>query len=105
MSQVSYERHEQFCKVILPVQCTAPLVPSLKNELKTLLADGVSEVEFDMSATEMLDSSGIGLLTAVSNSLTQQQGTIRVTGVSDPILRLLKMMRLIDRLNISGRPL
>lgn len=103
MNSIGFDRHEQFCKLTLPSQFTAKLVPELQKTLKQFLADGVTDFDFDLSATQMLDSSGIGLLTATSNSLAKQNGSIKVTGVSPEIQRLLQMMRLTDRLNVSGR--
>jgi anti-sigma B factor antagonist len=102
MTSISFDRHEQFCKVTLPAQFTAPLVPDLQTGLKQLLADGVTDFNFDLSSTRMLDSSGIGLLTATSNSLAKHNGSMKVTGVAPEIQRLLQMMRLVDRLNVSG---
>lgn len=103
MDKSILDRKENFCKVILPANFTAQLVPELQTSLKEFITDGVTEFEFDLNATTMLDSSGIGLLTATSNSLSKQNGSIKVTGVAPEILRLLKMMRLLDRLNASGR--
>lgn len=102
MNSISFDRHEQFCRVTLPAQFTAPLVPDLQTDLRQLLTDGVTDFDFDLSATRMLDSSGIGLLTATSNSLAKYKGSIKVTGVAPEIQRLLQMMRLVDRLNVSG---
>lgn len=103
MDSTVLDRKERFCRVILPAQFTAQLVPELQTSLKQLLADGVNEIEFDFGATRMLDSSGIGLLTATSNSLSRLGGSIKVVKVAAEILRLLQMMRLVDRLNASGR--
>ena len=53
---------------------TAPLVPALQASLKQELAKGAREVVFDLGAIEALDSSGIGLLIATSNSADQAAG-------------------------------
>lgn len=103
MSQINYHLDGDLCRVVLPERFIAPLVPEMKTRLLQLLADGVTTLEFDLSATEVIDSSAIGLLTAVSNSLAKQDGRMTVVQVSAQILRLLTMMRLVDRLNISGR--
>ncbi len=102
MNSIDFDRNKQFCKVTLPSHFTAKLIPELQSALKQLLADGVTDVEFNLSATQMLDSSGIGLLTATSNSLAKHNGSIKVSGVSPEIQRLLQMMRLSSRLNVSG---
>lgn len=102
MNAISYEQNAQFCKVTMPTQFTAQLIPELQSALKKFIAAGVTDFDFDLSATQMLDSSGIGLLTATSNSLGKCSGSIKVTGVTPEIQRLLQMMRLTDRLNVSG---
>ena len=63
----------------------------------------MTEIVFDLAATVMLDSSGIGLLIATSNTIARQQGRVRVLNLSADILRLLQSMRLASRLNASGR--
>jgi len=87
--------------VAMPENFTAPLVPALQQQLKQLIDDGSTDIVFDMAATRMLDSSGIGLLTATANSLAAKGGRIEVTAVAPEIFRLLKMMRLVERLNVS----
>ena len=82
---------------------TASNVPELRTGLKTELDQGADEVIFDFGKTVMLDSSGIGLLVATHNSLAPKQGKLQVVSVSDDILRLLHSMRLVNRLNVSGR--
>ena len=82
---------------------TAVTVPELQAGLKQALHNGARELEFDLSRTAMLDSSGIGLLIATANSLAPIGGKIRVSNVSPDIFRLLRSMRLTVRLNVSGR--
>ncbi len=88
-------------KVVMPDNFTAPLVPILKKQLKQLIDGGSRAIVFDMAATRMLDSSGIGLLTATANSLATAGGRMEVVAVAPEIFRLLKMMRLVERLNVS----
>ena len=78
-------------------------VPDLQAALKQQLQRGVDEIVFDLAATVMLDSSGIGLLIATCNTMTRQQGRIRVINVSPDILQLLQSMRLTGRLNVTGK--
>jgi len=88
-------------KVVMPENFTAPLVPALQQQLKQLIDGGSRAIVFDMAATRMLDSSGIGLLTATANSLAASGGRIEIIAVPPEIFRLLKMMRLVERLNVS----
>lgn len=78
-------------------------VPDLQAALKQQLQRGIDEIVFDLAATVMLDSSGIGLLIATCNTMARQQGRIRVINVSPDILQLLQSMRLTGRLNATGK--
>lgn len=103
MTEYTIERNAKVCRVVLGGDLTASVVPELRTGLKTELERGAEEVTFDLEKTAMLDSSGIGLLVATHNSLTTRQGTLRVVSVSGEILRLLQSMRLVNRLNVTGR--
>lgn len=101
MSLFESKQENDVCRILLSENFTAPVVPSLQQHLKQRVAEGSRTVIFDMSATRMLDSSGIGLLTATANSLSATGGCIKVVAVTPEIFRLLKMMRLVERLNVS----
>jgi anti-anti-sigma factor len=103
MAGYKIECKEGQCSVVLRGDLTASLIPDLQAALKKNLEQGATEVVFDLGKTVMLDSSGIGLLIAACNSLGQKKGQIRVLNVSPDILRLLQSMRLVSRLNVSGR--
>lgn len=106
MPSYNFETTGQQCQVRLEGDLTASQVPDLQAALKEQLAQfpQVNELVFDLAQTAMLDSSGIGLLIAASNSLGRRQGKVRVTNVSGDIIQLLQSMRLAARLNASGRP-
>jgi len=103
MADYTLERQDKRTVVSLTANLTASLVPGLQAALRDALAAGETEVVFDLGNTIMLDSSGIGLLIATSNTLARQKGRIRVVNVSPDILQLLQSMRLTNRLNASGR--
>lgn len=103
MTSYTIKRHDKECQVTLEGDLTASLVPELQTALKQQLDQSAGNIVFDLSKTEVLDSSGIGLMIAASNSLARRQGCLRVCGVSQNILRLLQSMRLVSRLNATGR--
>ena len=103
MTAYEIEQNDKQGSVKLMGDLTAVLVPDLQTGLKQMLNGGTSEVVFDLAKTAMLDSSGIGLLIAAANSLARSGGKVRVTNVSPDILRLLQSMRLVGRLNVTGR--
>ena len=105
MAYYTIERKQNQCWVALQGDLTASLIPDLQAALKKNLEQGVDEAVFDLEKTGMLDSSGIGLLIATCNSLGKKKGKVRVLHVSLDIFRLLQSMRLVTRLNVSGREL
>ena len=102
MAAYLIEQKDHEGSVKLMGDLTAILVPELQAGLMESLNKGALELEFDLSKTTMLDSSGIGLLIATANSLTHKGGKVRVTNVCPNIYRLLQSMRLTGRLNVSG---
>ncbi|MGC2111229.1 MAG: STAS domain-containing protein [Candidatus Korobacteraceae bacterium] len=92
------------CHVSINGGLTAVMVPELQQALKHEVDGGAQKLTVDLGETTMVDSSGIGLLIAASNSLIQKKGDIAVVNTSPEILRLLRSMRLVSRLHVSGRP-
>jgi anti-anti-sigma factor len=86
----------------LAVKLTAVEAPALQAALKQEIAAGSRTIVFDLRATTTLDSTGIGLLIATSNTLATMQGAIRLQNVAPDILKLLQHMRLADRLHATA---
>ena len=103
MSGYILEQNGNQCLVKLEGDLTATVIPDLQSDLKKQMDQGASEFVFDLENTVMLDSTGIGLLIAARNSITSKGGMLRVNSVSQDIFRLLQNMRLVSRLNVSGR--
>lgn len=103
MAAFSINRTESQIAVAITGDLTASLVPSLQGALKQELASGAKDVVFDMANTDVMDSSGIGLLIATVNSLTKVGGSIQIVNLSASLLQLLQSMRLVTRLNASIR--
>ncbi len=95
-------RDGQSTVVKLQKKLTAVEVPAIQPALKQELEAQVQEIVFDLENTETLDSTGIGLLIAASNSLTARQGSVRLVNVSLDILKLLQSMRLVERLQATA---
>ncbi len=91
------------CRIAVNGGLTAVLVPELQQVLRAEVAKGTRQVTFDLAETGMVDSSGIGLLIATCNTLSQQDGKLAVVNTAPDILKLMRSMRLIGRLNISGK--
>lgn len=104
MSSYRMEHTDDGCRLMVNGGLTVVLVPELQQALKSEVEKGTQQVIFDFAETHMVDSSGIGLLIAVSNTLAQKNGKPSVVNTAPEILRLMQSMRLVGRLNISGRP-
>jgi len=102
MATYTLEKDGSNCRVTMHGDLVASVIPDLQAALKQQLQPGVEEVSFDLAATVMLDSSGIGLLIATSNTMARQKGRVRILNVSQDILRLLQSMRLTSRLTVSS---
>lgn len=102
MSEYAIHREGPRARVALPEKLTATEVPELQVALKAEIAAGVTEVIIDMSATTLIDSMGIGLLIATSNSLVASQGRIQLDSVVPDIFNLLRSMRLVERLHVTA---
>ena len=91
------------CKVKFSGDLIVSQVPDLQEALKGAVDGGAVEVEFNFNDANLLDSSGIGLLIAASNSLAAKNGSVRLVNVSADIMHLLQSMRLVTRLNAKGK--
>jgi anti-anti-sigma factor len=103
MSSYRMERSDGGCRVSIDGGLTAVVVPELQQVLKQEVEGGTQRVTVDLAATYIVDSSGIGLLIAASNTLSHKRGQLAVVNVSPEIFRLFQSMRLVPRLNVSGR--
>ena len=77
------------------------LVAGLRPEVRQHIAAGVHHIVFDLGQTRALDSTGVGLLIAVYNSLKACGGSLRVVEVRPDILRMLTTMRLDRHFSIA----
>jgi anti-anti-sigma factor len=76
------------------------MVPGLKQELSTILAESPKELRLDLSGAAMMDSVGIGVLIATHNSMKKIGGRLIVSGASENITKLFKSMRLDQHLTL-----
>lgn len=72
----------------------APDVASINNIFAELVQDNQINVVIDLSALEMINSSGLGSLIANMTSLKKKGGNLKFSNVSDNVLHVLKITRL-----------
>ena len=101
MAEFKIVRDAAEIRVELGDKLTASVLPSLQAALKQEIHTGARGIVFDFALTVTIDSSGIGLLIATGNSMASVQGSLRLTGLSTDIFKLLQSMRLVDRLHAT----
>jgi anti-anti-sigma factor len=77
-------------------------LPVLRTKLREMAATGIRQLTLDLAATQMVDSSGIGLLIAAHNSLKKTGGGLTVIHASKDILDLFRTMRIHQHFSVSG---
>lgn len=95
MSLLQATRQEDFVVLRFPQSLTALNGPDFRKELKEVLAEGpIKQAVADFEQVMVIDSHGIGVLSALYNSLKKKGGSLRVINTSAEIAYLLKSMRL-----------
>jgi len=89
--------------LIYQLQCdvVAATLPELRSELRRLVDEGARDFVIDMANTRMVDSSGLGLLIALHNSLKKHNGRLSLTHVSKDLMKLFESMRIHQFLTVS----
>jgi anti-anti-sigma factor len=105
MEKFTIEQTGKECCAVMTGDFTVEVIADLQAALKQTIEKGVSTLTFDFGRTTLLDSSGIGLIIATSNSLAKTGGKVRLVNVNRDILQLLTMMRLTSRIEVSARAL
>ncbi|MEJ1154447.1 MULTISPECIES: STAS domain-containing protein [Microbacterium] len=83
------------CAVIrLEGRLTAPSVAQFRQTVDELVAAGDVRVAVDLSATEFVDSSGLGALVGGLKSARLAGGDLRVTGITDQVRNVFKLTNL-----------
>jgi len=80
----------------------AAYVPELRLLLRDMVNGGARDLVLDLSKTEMVDSTGIGLVIGTYNSLNRVGGRLTVIHASRDVLQLFQTMRMHQRFPISG---
>jgi anti-sigma B factor antagonist len=83
---------------------TASNVPEIRTSLKNLIGEGGRDLTIDLIDTHVIDSSGIGLLVAIYNSLSRLEGKVTVINATPELLGLFKAFRLDKHFPVSGIP-
>ena len=64
---------------------------TIDNNLQTLITDGVKRLVLDLSECPYSDSAGLGVLMQTFGLMREQEGQLRLCGVSERILRMMRI--------------
>ena len=80
----------------------AARLPALRTKLREMVDSGTRHLTMDLAGTQMVDSTGIGLLISAHNSLKKAGGELKVIHASQDIFELLRTMRMHQHFSVSG---
>lgn len=81
------------------VQSTAQ---GFRKELLLLVEEGTRKLVIDLINVKIIDSIGIGVLIAATNSLGKVKGKLRIVNASQDLCKVFKMMRLDQHFELHG---
>lgn len=87
-------RDERFSTIRAEGRLTATSVPVLRAAIAGLVEDGDTRVVIDLSATEFIDSSGLGVLIGGLKTARQAGGDLRIAGATDAVRKVLSLTNL-----------
>lgn len=95
------ERDGTVVRVIPVPGLVASAAEELRVPLREAVEAGATEVVFDLTGVDDVDSMGIGLLLATHNTVAPRGGRVRVVGVHPEIAKLFRTMRLDRHLQVE----
>ena len=78
------------------------LAPSLKSELVVITTDGSKNIIIDMADTRYCDSSGLSAILVANRLCKNSQGMFVLTGLQEPVKKLITITQLDTILNITN---
>ena len=96
------DKQEKNCLIKLNEEkVDSTLAPSLKSELVTLNAEGISNVILDLSEVKYMDSSGLSALLVGKRLFSDEGGCFVIASVSDHVMKLIKISQLDNVLDLA----
>ncbi len=103
MPEFSISREGACVKVLIDRNLLGKSVYDLQKALLAEIGTGTDSVVMDLFGADVVDSSGIALMIAASNSMRKVNGKFSVVNASDTMMSIFASMRLTDRIDISER--
>lgn len=105
MGELKVERAAGVAIVHLPLRVDVSNAKSLLDCLKMELGHSPEQVKIDLSATQTLDSTALGVLVEVHKELARDGGRLVLVAPNQAVSRVLSMTRLDRVLSVELRPL
>jgi anti-anti-sigma factor len=102
MNEVSATQNDSRAVIRPETDVVAASVADLRSRMRDLIGAGVRDLIVDLSAGQMVDSAGLGLLISAHNSLRKAGGHISVVHASPDIYELFRTMRIHQHFSVSG---
>ncbi|MBA3706679.1 MAG: STAS domain-containing protein [Bacteroidetes bacterium] len=97
------EKTEKYTVIKLKAEkLDSNLAPALKSELVMLNTDGVKNIVIDLTDTRYCDSSGLSAILVANRLCKNSQGTFVLTGLQEPVKKLISISQLDTILNITN---
>lgn len=97
----SVEKHEKYVLLSLGEEkLDSSVAPKLKSEFITLTQSGTKNLVFDMTEVKYVDSSGLSAILVANRLVTEMQGTLVLTCLSEHVMKLITISKLDSVLNI-----
>jgi len=74
---------------------------ALKEQILSLIAQGIKEITIDFTGIEDMDSEGLALLIASQNSLKKIGGKLKIKNVSEKIYKFMQTIHLEKQMEVS----
>ncbi|MBA3971560.1 MAG: STAS domain-containing protein [Bacteroidetes bacterium] len=87
---------------LLAEKLDSNLAPSLKSELVVISTDGAKNIIIDLTDTRYCDSSGLSAILVANRLCKNSQGTFVLTGLQEPVKKLISISQLDTILNITN---
>jgi anti-sigma B factor antagonist len=76
--------------------------PGLEEEVGRLIASNVTDLVFDLSGTDFLDSSGLRAILTAQHTVTDREGRLALRNPSNSVRRLLDIAGLTEQFIIES---
>ncbi|NJL14798.1 MAG: STAS domain-containing protein [Microscillaceae bacterium] len=97
----SVDKQEKYTVLTLDEpKLDATLSPELKSTFVSMNAEGTRNFIVDLNAVKYVDSSGLSAILIANRLCHDQNGTLVLTGVTEHVLKLIKISQLEKVLNI-----